>query len=215
MGGVAVGEHRAPVHRPQQLEVVLALVGVGHFVTLPEDGAEEVTVLLHQVIAAAGVLGEALGVVWLIAGGDVVAGGEVGGVQEAAGEAGAVIAPQVAMVQVTAQLLADAGSLTGYGQGHDDLGRVGLAPGHRQEGALGPGQGQERQEVEEIQEHGHWSPGAEHELQLQRAQAVMLGLLLSLLTWGIDVCTIYVHTTHIHISGISFWSLMMFGVSIS
>ena len=166
-GGVAVGEHRAPVHRPQQLQVVLALVGVGHFVTLPEDGAEEVTVLLHQVIAAAGVLGEALGVVWLVSRGDVVAGGEVGGVQEAAGEAGAVVAPQVAMVQVTAQLLADAGglaSVAGYGQGHDDLGRVGLAAGHREEGALGPGQGQEWQEVEEIQEHGHWSPGAEHGL---------------------------------------------------
>ena len=63
--------------------------------------------------------------------------------------------------------------VAGCGQGHDDLGRVGLAAGHREEGALGPGQGQERQEVQEIQEHGHWSPGAEHGLQLQQALAVL------------------------------------------
>ena len=68
----------------------------------------------------------------------------------------------------------------------------------RDEGALGPGQGQERQEVEEIQEHGHWSPGAEHGLQLQRAQAVMLGLLLSLSSRGIDVFTI-MYIQHIFI----------------
>ena len=90
---------------------------MGHFVTLPEHAAEEVTVLLHQVIAAAGVLGEALGVVWLVSRCDVVAGGEVGGVQEAAGEAGAVIAPQVAIIQVSAQLLADVLGLAMCGQG--------------------------------------------------------------------------------------------------
>ena len=85
--------------------------------TLPEDAALEVTVLPDQDITGAGVLGEALGIVWLIAGGDVVTGGEVGGVQEAAGQAGAVIAPQVAMIQVSAQLLADVLGLAMCGQG--------------------------------------------------------------------------------------------------
>ena len=111
VGGVAVGEHLAPQLRTQHLQELLALVGVDYFDTLPEDASLEVTVLPDQVITGAGVLGEALGVVWLIASGDVVTGGEVGGVQEAAGEAGAVVAPQVAMVQVSAQLLADAGGL--------------------------------------------------------------------------------------------------------
>ena len=77
---------------------------MGHSVALPEHAAQEVTVLLHQVIAAAGVLGEALGVVWLVAGGDVVTGGEVGGVQEAAVPA-TVVAPKVALIYVSAQLL--------------------------------------------------------------------------------------------------------------
>ena len=54
MGGVAVGEHRAPVHRPQQLEVLLALVRVPDSVALPEEVAKEVTVLPDQVITAAG-----------------------------------------------------------------------------------------------------------------------------------------------------------------
>ena len=72
---VAVGEHLAPVHRPQQLEVVLALVGVGHSVALPQHAAQEVTVLLHQVLAAAGVLAETLAVVRLWPGGDCSAGG--------------------------------------------------------------------------------------------------------------------------------------------
>ena len=161
-GGVAVGEHGAPVHRPQQLEVVLALVGVGHFITLPEHAAQEVTVLLHQVLAAAGVLAETLAVVRLRPGGDGGAGGEVGGVQEAA-HAGAgaegVEAPVSAGLLVAAQLLAGGGPLAaGQGQGEDHLGRVGLAAGHRDQGALGLGQGQQGQETKEI-EHRHWSTG--------------------------------------------------------
>ena len=101
----AVGEHRAPQHRPQHPQVLLALAGVPHGVALPEDAALQVAVLPDQVIAAAGVLGEALGVVRLGPQGDGVAGGEVGGVQEAAGEAGAVIAPVAAVLLDTAQLL--------------------------------------------------------------------------------------------------------------
>ena len=43
----------------------------------------------------------------------------------------AVIAPKVALIRVTAQLLAHTGGLARYDVGLDDLGRVGLAPGHR------------------------------------------------------------------------------------
>ena len=128
-GGVAVGEHGAPQHRPQELEVLLALVGVGHL-ALPESVALEVTIFLHNVITGAGVLGETLGVVRLSPGGDVVTGGEVGGAQEAAVPA-AVVAPQVALIRVTAQLLTHTGGLARYDVGLDDLGWVGLAPGHR------------------------------------------------------------------------------------
>ena len=158
-GGVAVGEHRAPVHRPQHLEV---LVGVGHLVALPQNTALEVTILLHQVLAAAGVLTETLAVVRLGPGGDGGAGGEVGGVQEAAdGGAGVegVEAPVAAGLLVAAQLLAGGGPLVaGQGQGEDHLGGVGLAAGHRDQGALGPGQGHQGQEIQEM-EHRHWSPG--------------------------------------------------------
>ena len=137
MGGVAVGEHLAPQHGPQQLQVLLTLVGVSHRITLPEDAAFEVTVFLHKVITAAGVLGEALGIVWLIARDDGVTGGDVGGVQEAAVPT-TVVAPKVAMIHVTAQLLTDTGGLARYDIGLDDLGWVGLAPSHRHQGALGP-----------------------------------------------------------------------------
>ena len=90
---------------------------------LPEHAALEVAVLLHQVITGAGVLGEALGVVRLGPQGDGVAGGEVGGVQEAAVAAAAVIAPVAAVLLRPAQLLAEAGGGAGAGQGHgeDDL----------------------------------------------------------------------------------------------
>ena len=120
MGGVAVGEHGAPQHRPQELEVLLALVGVGHL-ALPESVALEVTIFLHNVITGAGVLGETLGVVRLSPGGDVVTGGEVGGVQEAADAAAAVISPVAAVLLRPAQLLAEAGGGAGQGHGEDDL----------------------------------------------------------------------------------------------
>ena len=116
-----------PQHRPKHLQVLLALVRVPHGVIMPEEAALQLTVLPDQVITAAGVLGEALGVVWLVAGSDVVAGGEVGGAQEAAVPA-AVIAPKVALIRVTAQLLAHTGGLARYDIGLDDLGWVGLAP---------------------------------------------------------------------------------------
>ena len=61
-----------------------------------------------------------------------------------------VVAPQVALIRVTAQLLAHTGGLARYDIGLDDLGRVGLAPGHRDQGALGLGQGQQGQETKEI-----------------------------------------------------------------
>ena len=73
MGGVAVGEHLAPVHRPQQLQDFLTVVGSDIF-ALPQNTAEQVTVLLHQVIAAAIVLTQAVTEVRLGPGSDGVAG---------------------------------------------------------------------------------------------------------------------------------------------
>ena len=120
VGGVAVGEHGAPQHRPQELEVLLALVGVGHL-ALPESVALEVTIFLHNVITGAGVLGETLGVVRLSPGGDVVTGGEVGGVQEAAVAAAAVVSPVVAILLDTAHLLAGGEPLLRQCHRQDDL----------------------------------------------------------------------------------------------
>ena len=82
MGGVAVGEHLAPQHGPQQLEVLLALVGVRNL-ALPEDAALEVAVLPDQVITAARALAQALGVLRRRPRGHRGAGGEVGVEQEA------------------------------------------------------------------------------------------------------------------------------------
>ena len=98
----------------------MALIGVGHL-ALPEDAALEVAVLPDQVIAAAGVLGEALGVVRLWPQGDGVAGGEVGGVQEAAVAAGAVVAPVAAVLLDTAHLLAGGEALLRQRHRQDDL----------------------------------------------------------------------------------------------
>ena len=93
--------------------------------------------------------------------------------QEAAGEAALVVAPEVAVIVIPAQLLAGGGPLVaGQGQCEDHLGGVGLAAGHRDQGALGPGQGHQGQEAEQG-EHGHWSPGGEHGLRLHQAVAVM------------------------------------------
>ena len=54
--------------------------------------------------------------------------------------------------------------LAGQRQGDDDLVLARLAAGHREEGALGPGPGQQRQETEQEEPGrsivtGHWAPG--------------------------------------------------------
>ena len=59
--------------------------------------------------------------------------------QEAAGEGGAFIAPVPALVLISAQLLARL--VAGRGHSLDNLVRVGLAAGHRDQGALGQGRG--------------------------------------------------------------------------
>ena len=88
------------------------------------------------------------------------AGGQVGVVQEAAGEA--VIAPVVAVLLHPAQLLAGAGCLlvTGQGDGHDHIVLARLALRHREKGALGPGQGHQGEETQERKQHGHQVIGA-------------------------------------------------------
>ena len=59
--------------------------------------------------------------------------------QEAAGEGGAVIAPVLALLLISAELLARLEA--GQGHGLDNLVRVWLAAGHRDQGALGQGRG--------------------------------------------------------------------------
>ena len=111
-GGVAVGEHGAPVHRPQHLEELLALVSIPHSLVLPQDVALELTILLDNVIAGSRVLGQTLGEVRLGPGGDGGAGGEVGVGEEAAGGRVPAVAPVVAPVLLNpAQLLAGGGRL--------------------------------------------------------------------------------------------------------
>ena len=81
--------------------------------------------------------------------------------KEVAGETFLVKAPELAVILDPAQLLADAGRLlvTGQGYGHNDLIWVWLALGHGEEGALGPGQGQQGEEAQE-RCHGHQVIGA-------------------------------------------------------
>ena len=105
MGGVAVGEHGAPQQRPQHLQVLLALVRVPHLVTLPQGRANSDTVLTHKVRAVAISLAQTRGEVRLWPRHEGVAGVEVAVGQEAAGEAGAVIAPVAAVLLDTTQLL--------------------------------------------------------------------------------------------------------------
>ena len=112
MGGAAVGEHGAPVHRPQHPQELLALVSIPHSLVLPQDVALELTILLDNVIAGSRVLGQTLGEVRLGPGRDGVAGGEVGVGEEAAGAGVPAVAPVVAPVLLNpAQLLAGAGRL--------------------------------------------------------------------------------------------------------
>ena len=142
---VTVGEHLAPVHRPQHLEELLAAVGVSNIFAPPQNIAEQVTVLLHQVITAAIVLTQAVTEVRLGPGSDGVAGVEVAVGQEAAGEGVLVIAPVVAALLDTTQLLAHlavAPLVTGKTYLSNNLIRVRLALCHRQQGALGLSKGQ-------------------------------------------------------------------------
>ena len=112
MGGVAVGEHRAPVHRPQHPQELLALVSIPHSLVLPQDVALELTILLDNVIAGSRVLGQTLGEVRLRPGSDGAAGGCVGVGEEAAGAGVPAVAPVVAPVLLNpAQLLAGGGRL--------------------------------------------------------------------------------------------------------
>ena len=76
--------------------------------------------------------------------------------QEAAGQGGRVVGPVVAVLLDPAELLAQLGRpLAGAGQGDllDDLVLVRLALGHREEGALGPGPGHQRQEAQQQLPH--------------------------------------------------------------
>ena len=120
-------------------------MGVSNIFAPPQNTAEQVTVLLHQVIAAPGVLTQAVTEVRLGPGSDGVAGVEVAVGQEAAGEAGLVIAPVVAALLDTAQLLAHlavAPLVTGKNYLSNNLIRVRLALCHRELGALGLSKGQ-------------------------------------------------------------------------
>ena len=119
----AEGEHLAPQHRPQHLEVLLAVAGVYHNVTLPQNIAQQVTVLRGEVITAARTLAQTLSEVRLRTSNEGVTGVQVAVGKEVAGETVFVEAPELAVILDPAQLLADAGGLlvTGQGDGPDDL----------------------------------------------------------------------------------------------
>ena len=89
-----------------RLQLYLAGVGVGDRLAAPHHAAEQGAVLPHQVRAAAGVSAQAVAGVRRGPGSEGVAGVEVAVGQEAAGAAGAVIAPVVAGLLYLAQLLA-------------------------------------------------------------------------------------------------------------
>ena len=153
----AVGEHLAPHHRPQHLEVLLAVAGVYYNITLPQNIAEQVTVLRGEVITAARTLAQTLSEVRVRTSNEGVTGVQVAVGKEVAGETVFVEAPELAVILDPAQLLADAGCLlvAWKGYSHNDLIRVGLALGHGEEGALGPGQGHQGEEAQERKQHGH------------------------------------------------------------
>ena len=148
---VAVGEHGAPQHRPQHLEVLLAVAGVYNNVTLPQNIAEQVTVLRGEVITGARTLAQTLSEVRVRTSNEGVTGVQVAVGKEVAGETFFVKAPELTVILDPAQLLADAGRLLVAGQwyGHNDLIRVRVALRHGEEGALGPGQGQQGEEAQE------------------------------------------------------------------
>ena len=76
--------------------------------------------------------------------------------QEAAGEAGRVVGPVFAVLLDPAELLAQLGRpLAGAGEGDllDDLVLIGQTLGHRDQGALGPGPGQQGQETQQQLPH--------------------------------------------------------------
>ena len=137
----AVGEHLAPQHRPQHLEVLLAVAGVYNNVTLPQNIAEQVTVLRGEVITGARTLAQTLSEVRVRTSNEEVTGVQVAVGKEVAGVTVFVEAPVLAVILDPAQLLADAGSLlvTGKRDCQDHLVLVRLALGHREKGALGPG----------------------------------------------------------------------------
>ena len=135
---MAVGEHLCPQPRPQQLEVLLALVRAPDLVTLPQDRAEKTAVLLDNVVTAAGVLTQTLCEVRAGPSRDVVTGVEVAVGQEAAVQGVRVEAPVLAVLLDAAQLLAQLGGplVAGQGHGDDHLVQVRLAFRHGKEGTL-------------------------------------------------------------------------------
>ena len=127
------------------------MAGVYHNVTLPQNIAEQVTVLRGEVITGARTLAQTLSEVRVRTSNEEVTGVQVAVGKEVAGVTVFVEAPVLAVILDPAQLLADGGRLlvAGQGDGHNDLGWVGLALGHGEEGALGPGQGHQREEAQE------------------------------------------------------------------
>ena len=127
------------------------MAGVYHNVTLPQNIAEQVTVLRGEVITAARTLAQTLSEVRLRTSNEGVTGVQVAVGKEVAGETVFVEAPELAVILDPAQLLADAGCLlvAGQGDGHNDLIWVRVALRHREEGALGPGQGHQGEEAQE------------------------------------------------------------------
>ena len=97
MGGVAVGEHLATVHRPQQLQDFLTVVGSDIFAP-PQNIAEQVTVLRGEVITAARTLAQTLSEVRLRTSNEGVTGVEVAVGKEVTGVTVLVKAPELACV---------------------------------------------------------------------------------------------------------------------
>ena len=135
---MAVGEHLAPQPRPQQLQVLLALVRAPDLVTLPQDRAEKPAVLLDNVGTGARVLTQTLCKVWAGPSSDVVTRVEVAVGQEAAVQSVRVEGPVLAVLLDAAQILAQLGGplVAGQRHGHDHLVQVRLAFRHGQEGTL-------------------------------------------------------------------------------